>query len=147
MKISSRGRYALRLMLDLVENGGDSWSTLRDISARQGLSVKYLEQIVPSLSKSGLLLSVRGPQGGYKLSRKPQEYTIGDILRAIEGNLAPIACLSTEVNDCEHADTCATLQFWKGLHNVVNEYVDSVTLDDLAHAATSGNPIESSYKI
>lgn len=131
MKISSKGRYALRMMIDIAEHGGNEWVNIRDISARQGISVKYLEQIVANLTKSGLLRSGRGAHGGYLLTRPPEQYTVGQILRAIEGNLAPVACLSDEVNQCERNKICPTINFWKGFYETIDNYVDSVTLRDI----------------
>ena len=133
MKISSKGRYALRMMIDLAEHNSSEWISLKDISERQGISIKYLEQIVTVLNKSGLLKSSRGPQGGYMLAKSPEKYTVGQILRVIEGNLAPVACLETDVNICERRSICPTLKFWEGLNTVINQYVDSVTLQNLAH--------------
>ncbi len=131
MKISTRGRYALRFMIDLAQHGTDSYVPLRDVSERQEISVKYLEQITALLSKFGLLHSIRGPQGGYRLAKAPSEYTVGEILRTTEGNLAPVACLENEVNDCERKATCPTLRIWSGLSKVINDYLDSITLDQL----------------
>lgn len=134
MKISSKGRYALRMMIDIAQHGASGWVSIKDISDRQAISIKYLEQIVASLTKAGLLRSSRGPQGGYMLAKPADQYTAGEILRAIEGNLAPVACLESEVNLCSRQAFCPTLKFWSGLHQVVNNYVDSVTLDQLANA-------------
>jgi len=131
MKVSTRGRYALRLMIDLAENGGEGLVTLRDVAQRQEISVKYLEQIVSVLSKAGLVRSSRGPQGGYSLSRPAEEYTVGDILRLTEGDLAPVSCLEGEENQCSRCDRCGTLGFWNGLYAVVNQYIDRFTLADL----------------
>lgn len=136
MKISTRGRYALRFMIDLAQHNNGEFIALKDVSARQDISIKYLEQITSLLSKFGLLLSVRGPQGGYKLSRAPSQYTIGQILRITEGNLAPVACLETPENTCPRREECQTLQLWKGLANVVNNYLDSVSLEDLVQQNT-----------
>ncbi|MDR0306472.1 MAG: Rrf2 family transcriptional regulator [Chitinispirillales bacterium] len=130
MKISTKGRYALRMMIDIAENMGDGRIPLKDVSERQGISVKYLEQIVTNLTRTGLLRSGRGTGGGYTLTKAPEKYTVGEILRAIEGNLAPVACLEDEVNGCERKAECRTLTFWEGLHKTVNEYVDSYTLRD-----------------
>ncbi len=130
MKISTKGRYALRFMIDLAVNSG-SFVALKDTAARQGISKKYLEQIVPLLNKSGMLITNRGYQGGYKLARKPEEYTIGDILRITEGSLAPVSCLDGEVNLCERQDGCPTLDLWKGLYKAITDYLDSVTVQDL----------------
>ena len=135
MKISTRGRYALRLMINLAAHPPEQNITLRDISARQEISVKYLEQIVSPLCRAGLLKSVRGAQGGYRLAREPRDYTAGDILRAIEGSLAPVACLEDETNRCARCGVCSTLSFWKGLNGMIQKYVDSFTLEQLARSA------------
>ncbi len=131
MKISTRGRYALRFMIDLAVHNTGGFITLRDVSKRQNISVKYLEQITALLSKYSLLISVRGPQGGYKLAKTPDKYTVGEILRITEGNLAPVACLEQDENTCEKKDTCPTLSMWKGFYKVVNDYFDSILLSDL----------------
>lgn len=131
MKVSTKGRYALRLMIDLAEHNNGKYITLKEISARQKISVKYLEQIIIQLSKAGLLESVRGPQGGYKLTKKPSQYTAGAILRITEGSLAPVVCLETKTNKCSSYDKCSTVDFWQGLYNAIQNYVDSITLEDL----------------
>ncbi len=132
MKISTKGRYALRVMLDLAVNNTGEYISLKDISRRQDITVKYLEQVMNLLRKAGFVTALRGNNGGYMLNRSPDEYTVGEILRACEGSLAPVACLEGggEVV-CEKADTCTTLQFWKGLDRVISEYVDKYTLQDL----------------
>lgn len=130
MKISTKGRYALRMMIDIAEHGDNQRIPIKDISERQGISVKYLEQIVTNLTRSGLLRSGRGSGGGYNLTKSPEQYTIGEIIRAIEGKLAPVTCLDDEINQCERKNFCKTLGFWEGLYKVVNDYVDSVTLQD-----------------
>lgn len=131
MKISTKGRYALRVMIDLAIHDTGEFIALKDISARQGITVKYLEQIVTTLGKAGLLRSMRGNNGGHRLAKKPEDYKIGDILRTMEGDLAPVECLQGEDNLCPKAEECSTLKFWKGLDDVVNEYVDRFTLKDL----------------
>ena len=131
MKISTKGRYALRLMIDVAEHSGEGYVSLKDIAVRQELSTKYLEQIVGQLCKAGLLKSSRGAQGGYQLTRRPEEYVVGDILRLTEGNLAPVACLQDSENQCERCDSCATLDFWTGLYRAINQYIDRYTLEDL----------------
>ena len=131
MKISTKGRYALRLMIDLAEHNNGKYIALKDISARQKISLKYLEQIVIQLSKAGFLESARGSQGGYRLAKKPSKYTAGDILRVTEGSLAPVVCLETKTNKCVSYDKCSTVDFWQGLYNSIQNYVDSVTLEDL----------------
>ena len=131
MKISTKGRYALRLMIDLAINCDGTPVSIKDISARQDISDKYLEQIISTLNKAGFVKSVRGPQGGYTLTRQPREYTVGMILRLTEGSLAPVACLDDEVNSCTRQDTCATLRLWKMVNDSVSSVVDKVTLADL----------------
>lgn len=130
MKISTKGRYALRLMLDLaVNNTGDPIS-LKDIAARQGVSDKYLEQIISSLNKAGFVKSIRGAQGGYVLAKKPEEYTVGMILRLMEGSLAPVACVEDD-SSCEMLDSCATKIVWHKINEAVSNVVDHITLADL----------------
>lgn len=130
MRISTKGRYALRLMLDLAlaEN---QVVRLKDAAARQGISLKYLEQIISVLQKCGYVKSMRGPGGGYMLAKKPEQYTVGMILRQIEGSLAPVACLDGEENDCVRQESCVTLRLWKMLYEAINGVVDQVTLADL----------------
>jgi len=132
MKISTRGRYALRFMIDLAQHQNGDAVTLKDISHRQEISVKYLEQIVTLLNRGGLIRSVRGNQGGYLLAREAKAYTIGDILRVVEGDLFPVACMENDPNQCGRYPICKTIRFWNGLYKTVNDYVDSVTLDELA---------------
>ena len=141
MKISTRGRYALRFMIDLAQHGTDSYVPLRDVSERQAISIKYLEQITALLSKFGLLQSVRGPQGGYRLAKPVAEYTVGEILRTTEGNLAPVACLESDQNNCERKEICPTLKVWAGLGKVINDYMDSITLDQLVFDCGTNNYI------
>ena len=139
MKISTKGRYVLRMLIDLAEHQGDGYIPLKEIAQRQNISKKYLEQIVPMLNKSDILRTNRGFQGGYRLAKSPDKYTVGDILRVAEGSLAPIACLEDDVNQCPRASECLTLPFWTGLAEVINNYVDSVTLEDLAQNTVKGN--------
>ena len=129
MKISTKGRYALSIMIDLAKNNNGNYISLSDIAKRQGMSIKYLEQIVSLLNKAGYLETARGNNGGYKLKNKPEEYRVGDILRATEGDLAPLVCL-TEEGECDKKLGCITYSFWEGLDKVINEYVDSKTLVD-----------------
>lgn len=141
MRFSTKGRYALRLMIDLACHNDGSYIALKDISRRQGISIKYLEQIVTQLNRAGYVKSVRGPQGGYRLAKKPEDYTAGDILRITEGSLAPISCLETAENSCPRKQTCGTLPFWTGLSEVIDQYVDQYTLKDLAaDQATAEGP-------
>ena len=131
MKISTKGRYAIRIMLDLAVNNNGEYIPLKDISQRQGISLKYLEQIISRLNKAGYLKSFRGSSGGYRLAKKPCEYTIGDILRTTEGSMAPISCLESGAEVCKKSGSCSTLSFWQGLDRVINNYIDSVSLEDL----------------
>lgn len=137
MKVSTKGRYALRLMIDLAEHSNGEYVTLKDISSRQEISTKYLEQIVALLCKAGFLKSVRGPQGGYKMSKEPKQYTVGSILRITEGSLSPIACLEDSPNQCDRCSSCSTVDFWQGLYQKINEYVDQYTLEDLINQQRS----------
>ena len=142
MKISTKGRYALRLMIDLALQDPDKYIPLREISKRQEISIKYLEQIAFLLLKNGYITSLRGLQGGYKLQKKPELYLVGDILRVIEGEIVPVTCLKTQSYPCGRSDTCKTLPFWKGLHAAVNDYLNSFTLADLAFENKSSTDTE-----
>ncbi len=131
MKISTKGRYAVRMMLDLAEHGEGRYVALKEIAERQGISKKYLEQIVTILNKSDFLMTNRGFQGGYKLARTPDKYTVGEILRLTEGSLAPVSCLENDPNQCSRAEICPTLFIWQGLGDAINNYLDSITLRDV----------------
>lgn len=131
MKISTKGRYAVRVMLDLALHNTGECIKVKEISARQGISEKYLEQIIAVLNKAGYVKSVRGAQGGYRIARDPSEYTVGMILRLTEGSLAPVACLEDNSDNCERFDTCETLEVWKDVYDAVNRVVDNVTIADL----------------
>ena len=139
MKISTKGRYALRLMIDLAQHDAAGYIPLRDISKRQEISAKYLEQIVVQLSRAGFVTSTRGAQGGYQLARHPSEYTVGEILRITEGSLAQVDFLEHDKVECARAEDCMTLDFWRGLYDAVNRYVDSVTLEDLVSSGKTLN--------
>lgn len=136
MKISTKGRYALRMMTDLAEHQGEGFVALKDIAARQGISKKYLEQIIPILNRSDFLQANRGSQGGYRLAKAPKDYTVKDVLELTEGSLSPVACLDTRPVGCERSETCVTLPLWKGLAEVIENYLDSVTLQDLLERQT-----------
>ena len=131
MKISTRGRYAIRVMIDLAEHGFGEYIPLTDIAKRQDISEIYLEAIVASLVKAGLLVGLRGKKGGYRLTRQPEEYTLYDILKITEGSFAPVACLDTEVNTCERAATCKTLDIWKDFEKLIERYFKNISLDSL----------------
>ncbi|MEL4106759.1 Rrf2 family transcriptional regulator [Oscillospiraceae bacterium WX1] len=131
MKISTRGRYAIRMMLELAMSEPDQYVTIKSIAERQDISGKYLEQIISVLSRAGFVKSVRGAQGGYKLAHPAEEYTVGSILRLIEGSLVPVACMEDEPNQCPRCETCATLDVWKQVDEAVSSVVDHITLLDL----------------
>ena len=131
MKISTKGRYAIRVMLDLAKQGSGEYIPLLDIAKRQDISEKYLESIVAVLSKNDFLMSLRGKGGGYKLVKRPEEYTVGSILKLVEGSFAPVACLEKKPNRCERSAECETLKMWEGLEKFLEEYFGSITLADL----------------
>lgn len=131
MLVSTKGRYALRVMLELAQFGGEGYLPLTEIAERQDISVKYLESIISVLSKAGLVDGVRGKGGGYRLSRKPEEYSVGEILKLTEGSLAPVACLDCKPNKCERSESCKTLPMWEKLDEIICDYLNSVTLADL----------------
>ncbi len=131
MKISTRGRYALRMLLDLAEHQQEGFVALKDAAQRQNISKKYLEQIIPILNRAGMLKTSRGFQGGYRLAMDPDQYKVGDILRATEGSLAPVTCLEQKPNLCPRCNSCDTLFLWEGLETAVSGYLDNVTLQDI----------------
>ena len=131
MKISTKGRYALRMLMDLAAHQGDGYIPLKEIAARQNISKKYLEQIVPLLNSYDILLTNRGYQGGYKLAKSPDQYKVGDILRITAGSLAPVNCLEQDPNQCPMKEECPTLSMWQGLNKVITDYLDNITLQDL----------------
>lgn len=131
MKISTKGRYAVRVMLDLALHNTGECIKVKEIAARQEISEKYLEQIIAILNKGGYVKSVRGAQGGYLLAKAPEEITVGMVLRLTEGSLAPVSCLEEKAGACERCDTCETLNVWKELYDAINRVVDGVTIADL----------------
>lgn len=131
MIVSSRGRYALRVMIDLAQHNDGELISLKDIAERQGISMKYLELIVGTLNKGGMLISGRGKKGGYRLKYRPEEYSIGSILKLTEKTLAPVSCTELEKECCERAGQCITLPLWKKLDEMIGQYLDKVTLKDL----------------
>lgn len=130
MKISTKGRYALRLMLDLAVHGTDAYIPLKEIASRQGISDKYLEQIITQLNRVGYVKSVRGAQGGYRLAHPPAAYTVGMILRLMEGSLAPVDCLE-DGHPCDRMEECVTVEVWRELKEAIDQVVDHITLQDL----------------
>ncbi len=146
MKVSTKGRYAIRLMIDIgIQNNG--YVRLKDVAKRQEISIKYLEQIVGSLQKAGLLLSSRGAQGGYRLAKNPEDYKIGEILRATEGSIAPVSCLEEDVNKCSRNHMCSTVDFWQGLYTVINDYLDSHNLAELMEIEKNNQQKNLDYSI
>lgn len=131
MKISTKGRYALRMLLDLAQNKDMGYIPLKDIAARQDISKKYLEQIVGLLNQASILRTNRGYQGGYMLARPASAYTVGEILRITEGSISSVSCLEADENNCARREACMTLPLWQGLDRVISEYLDSITLQDL----------------
>ena len=139
MLISTKGRYALRVMIDLSEHQSDGFIPLKVIAERQGISEKYLESIIKLLVKGKLLNGVRGKGGGYQLTKVPEQYTVGTILRLTEDSLAPVACLEPDAFACPRMASCRTLPMWQGLNKLINDYLDHITLSDLMRQDTSGN--------
>lgn len=131
MMISTRGRYCLRVMIDLAEHQGEGYIRMKDVAERQGISLKYLEKILPVLAKNDIVDGIQGKGGGYRLSRDPADYTLGEILRLTEGTLAPVACLECGAAPCDRAAECRTLPVWQELDRRISEYLDSVTIADL----------------
>ena len=139
MMVSAKGRYALRVMIDLAEHQTDGYIPLKEIASRQNISEKYLESIIKSLVKSNMLVGLRGKGGGYRLTREPDQYTIGEVLRLTEGSLAPVACLEANAESCPRMFDCRTISLWRGLDEVVNEYLDGITVADLIAPYQSGD--------
>lgn len=131
MKISTKGRYALRMLIDLAQHQDGGFISLKEISARQDISKKYLEQIIPIFNRTGILRAGRGPQGGYMLAKSPDKFTIGEILRITEGSLSPVDCVDQDPAGCERRLECPTLPVWQGLSKLINDYLDSITLQDI----------------
>ena len=139
MMISTRGRYALRVLIDLSEHNNGTYIPMKDVAARQDISLKYLERILPTLTKAKLIEGVHGKGGGYKLTRAPEDYTVGEILRLTEGDLAPVACLSPDAEPCERAAECRTLGMWRGFYDLTNRYFDSITIASLTNENGADN--------
>ena len=131
MMVSTRGRYALRVMIDLAENANSGYIPMKAVAERQNISLKYLERILPVLAKNNMIEGVHGKGGGYRLTKQPADYRVGDILRLTEGDLAPVACLECDAKPCARTAECRTLPMWNRLNTVINEYLDSVTIADL----------------
>ena len=139
MMISTKGRYALRVMVDIAENQRDGYIPLKEIAHRQDISEKYLEAIVKGLVKERYLTGLRGKSGGYRLTRAPEDYTVGAILRITEGSLAPVTCLTPGASPCARLANCRTYEMWKGLNDLISNYFSHITLADLALPDQAGN--------
>ncbi|MCD8372498.1 MAG: Rrf2 family transcriptional regulator [Clostridia bacterium] len=139
MKISTRGRYSLRMMADLAAHYNEGYIALKDISERQNISKKYLEQIIPFLNRSGLLTTNRGHMGGYKLAKSPAEITAKDVIESAEGSLAPVSCMENTPNECPNYTSCPTISLYQGLYKVINDYLSGITLQDII---SRGNPAD-----
>ena len=129
--ISTRGRYALRVMIDLAENQGEGYIPMKSVAQRQGISLKYLEQILPALAKSGYIKGIQGKGGGYRLTRAPEDYRVGDILRLTEGELTPVACLTCDAKPCDRVEECRTVGMWTEFTQMTNALFDGITLAEL----------------
>jgi Rrf2 family protein len=140
MKISTKGRYALRLMLDLALNNTGEYISIKSIATRQEISEKYLEQIISLLSRAGYVKSIRGAQGGYRLAKEPSEYTVGMILRLTEGSLSPVDCLDSETSICNRSNFCVTREVWKELYDAISGVIDHITLQDLVDKQLNAIP-------
>ncbi|MBQ3356353.1 MAG: RrF2 family transcriptional regulator [Oscillospiraceae bacterium] len=139
MMISTRGRYALRVLIDLAEHAKDGYVPMKDVAERQGISLKYLERIIPVLVKNGIVDGVQGKGGGYRLVKAPEELRIGDVLRLTEGDLAPVACLECDAKPCEREYECRTYPLWVELFRLINEFFDSKTLADIIQTDLADN--------
>ena len=138
MKISTKGRYALRMLVDVAQHQSSGTVTLKEIAGRQGISKKYLEQIALVLSQAGILRGARGHQGGYRLAIAPEKLSVAEIIRVMEGSLAPVACLDREPNPCARCEECLTLPVWKGLGRVIGDYLGKITLEDVLNGRLPG---------
>lgn len=139
MLVSTKGRYSLRVMIDLAEHQSDGFIPLKEIAQRQGISEKYLESIIKLLVKDKLLLGLRGKGGGYKLTKSPEQYSVGSILRLTEESLSPVSCLEPNADACPRVAACRTLPLWKGLNQVISDYLDHITIADLMQQGTEGD--------
>ena len=137
--ISTRGRYALRVMIDLAEHRNGRYIPMKEVAERQEISLKYIERIMPTLTKARLVEGQHGKGGGYMLCHEPEDYTVGEILRAAEGDLAPVACLNNDAAPCPRAAECRTLPMWKKFYALTNDYFDGISLAELANSDSGGN--------
>jgi len=139
MMVSTKGRYALQVMLYLADNKDGGYMPLKDIAERENISQKYLESIMTVLSKAGMVDALHGKGGGYRLNRDPDDYTVASVLRVAEGNLAPVACVETEGASCEKSESCRTLPMWLRLNEMINDYFEGITVGELARTTLTDN--------
>lgn len=139
MLISTKGRYALRILVDMAEHGGEGYMPLQEVARRQDISEKYLESLVRELVKAGIVTGQRGKGGGYRLCRPPAQINVGEVLRLMEGTLAPVSCLSEGAAPCDRAARCRTLGFWQGLDKVIREYAAGYSIGDMMHGGPDGD--------
>lgn len=139
MMISTRGRYALRVLIDLAEHNTGKYIPMKDVAARQEISLKYLERILPTLTKAKLIEGIHGKGGGYKLTRSPEDYTVGEVLRLTEGDLAPVPCLAPDADPADRAAEARTLPIWREFYDMTNRYFDSITIADLTNTEAADN--------
>lgn len=139
MMISTRGRYALRVLIDLADHANGGYIPMKDVAARQNISLKYLERILPTLTKAKLIEGVHGKGGGYRLTRDPSDYTVGEVLRLTEGDLAPVSCLSPDAAPCDRVTECRTIKIWRDFYDLTNKYFDGIHLSDLTAADGADN--------
>ena len=147
MKISTKGRYALRVMIELASTDSEKYISAKTISEHQNISEKYLEQIISALNRAGMVKSTRGAMGGYKLLKSPSEYTVGMVLRSVEGNLAPVTCLEDEQNKCPRCNDCISLYVWEKIYAAINDVVDNITIQDLIDHKNSISDTADNYVI
>lgn len=140
MMISTRGRYALRVIIDLAEYGDGGYIPMKDVAARQGISLKYLERILPVLTRNNMIEGIHGKGGGYRLTRHPADYSVGEILRLTEGDLAPVACLESDAENCQRSTECRTYPMWQKFYQMTNEYFNGIAIADLMHISQSHQP-------
>lgn len=139
MMVSTKGRYALRVLIDLAEHNDGNFIPMKDVAERQGISLKYLERILPVLTKNKFIVGLQGKGGGYRLSRNPEEYTVGDILRLTEGTIAPVSCLEAGAEPCKRAAQCRTLKMWTDFYKLTNDFFDNITIADLMQTNTEND--------
>ena len=145
MTISTKGRYALRIVIDIAENSNGEFIPMKTVAQRQGLPLKYLEHILPILKQNNIIDGIHGKGGGYRLTRRPEEYTVGEILRLVEGDLAPVACLECGAKPCDKVDRCRTIAMWREFHKLIDDFFDGITVKDLMSEESKKNGKDISF--